>query len=250
MKKTVLYIFITAIIVLFTACSQNKISEGLSTTQKMAKADLYFERGKYNQAILYYTNIVYEKTSSITPLAQMKLAESYFKMNKFEDALMQYQDMIRLFPDYKDIGTVYYMISLCYYNESLPPYYTQGDTKNAIESFQTFIDRFPMDSRRNKALDYINKCNYRLLEKKYLNGLTYFRIYDYSAALMYFKEIISLANKNDLDKNSLYYSSVIYINQDFASEAREMAAKLIKRYPDSQKANKIKKLFKKHKIKI
>ena len=163
MKKTVLYIFITAIIVLFTACSQNKILKGLSTEQKMAKADSYFERGKYNQAVLYYTNIVYEKTSSITPLAQMKLAESYFKMNKFEDALMQYQDMIKLFPDYKDIATVYYMIALCYYNESLPPYYTQGDTQNAIESFQTFIDRFPMDSRRNKALDYINKCNYKLV---------------------------------------------------------------------------------------
>lgn len=239
-----------AIVILFTACSQNKIVEDLSTEQKMAKADSYFERGKYNKAVLYYTNIVYEKTSSITPLAQMKLAESYFKMNKFEDALMQYQDMIRLFPDYKNIGIVYYMMALCYYNESLSPYYTQEDTKNAIDAFQTFIDRFPLDSRKNKALDYINKCNYKLLEKKYLNGYTYFKIYDYSAALMYFKEIISLGNKNDLDKNSLYYSSIIYMKQSLILQAREMAKKLTKKYPNSKKTHKIEKIFKKNKIKI
>ena len=236
--------------VIFTACSKNRYFQGLSVPQKMKIADDYFNRGKYKKAVLYYTNIIYEKTSSLTPKAQMRLAESYYKLKQYEDALFQYQDMIKLFPDYDDIATAYYMIGICYYKISLPPAYTQEETIKAIDAFQNFIDKFPMDSRKKEALDYINKCNYKLLQKKYLNGYTYYKIYDYSAALMYFDEIIKLGNKNEVDKKSLYYSGIIYLKQNRLDKAKETAKKLLEKYPDSKEAKKIKKKVKKYKIKL
>jgi outer membrane protein assembly factor BamD len=222
----------------------------MTIEQKMAKADDYYKRGKYKQAIFYYTNIVYEKTSSLTPKAQMRLADSYFKLKQYDDARFQYEDLIKLFPDYQDVATAYYMIGVCYYKQSLPPEYTQDETLKAIDAFSDFIDKFPLDERKNKALEYINKCNYKLLQKKYLNGYTYYKIYDYSAALMYFDEIIKLGNKNEPDRKSLYYSSIIYLKQKRYDKAKDTASKLIKKYPASKEAKKIKKYLKKYNIKL
>ncbi len=248
MKKIIFALIISFIII--AGCSQNKIMKQLTTQQKMKKADYYFKKGKYKMAVLYYTDIVYEKTSSITPKAQMRLADSYFNMKQYQDALFQYQDLVKLFPDYSDIATAYFKIGLCYFKESLPAPYTQEETLKAIDAFQDFIDKFPFDSRKEKAIDYINKCNFKLLKKKYLNGYTYYKLYDYSAALMYFDEITKLNNKNEPDKKSLYYSTIIYIKQNLKSKARETAKKLLTKYPNSKEAKKILKKLKKYKIEV
>ena len=248
MKKIIL--LLSLFILILGACSQNKIMKNLTIKQKMERADEYFKKGKYKLAVLYYTNIVYEKSSSITPKAQMKLGDSYFKMKQYDDALFQYQDLIKLFPDYDDIASAYFKIGLCYYKKSLPPPYTQEETIQAIDAFQSFIDKFPLNEKKQKVVDYINKCNYKLLEKKYLNGYTYYKLYDYSAALMYFDEIIKLGNKNEPDKKSLYYSTLIYLKQKRFDEAKKSAKKLITKYPNTKEAKKIKKKLKKYKISL
>lgn len=233
-----LLILIIVLLALF-GCSSNKISRSMPVEKKMDIANDLFEKEKFSKAIPYYTEVVFERNSVYTPIAQMKLADCYFNQNKFTEARFEYEELIRLFSDYKNIGRAYFQLGICYYNETLSPHYTQEETYRAITAFETFIEKFPFDSLKNDALDYIQKCRYKLLMKSYYNGYAYYKLFDYSAALMYFDEIIELGNNNEPDRMSLYYATLIYMARDDFEKAKLTGQKLISRYPQTEEADKI-----------
>ena len=244
MKKVILALIVIAVL---TACSSNKAIRKMTVDEKMNRGNELFELKKYNKAIPYFTDVAFERNSAHTSEAQMKLADSYFFQNKFLEARYEYEEVIRLFKEYSEINRAYFQLGVCYFEESLSPHYTQTETNMSISSFETYLEKFPKDSKRNDAIEYINKCRYKLLEKKYLNGYTYFKISDYSAALMYFDEIIELGNINDADKGSLYYAAKIYIKRKNTLKAEQMITKLTAKYPDTKEAEKITKAFNKYK---
>ena len=226
-------------------CSKNKLYNNLPVVEKMKIADEFFDRGKYHKAVTLYSDIAFERNSILTAEAQMKLAECYFLQNNFMDARFELEEMIRLFPDYENISNAYFKIGICFYEESLSPHYTQEETERAIDAFEIFLEKFPFAENRDKAVEYIQKCHYTLLKKKYYNGYSYYKLYDYSSALMYFDEIIELGNLDKLDKMSLFYSTKIYINRKDKENALKTAGTLSIRYPNSKEAEKINKLLKK-----
>ena len=237
-------IFLLLIILLF-GCSKNKLYQNLPATEKMKVANEYFERRKYHKAIPLYSDIAFERNSILTAEAQMKLAQCYFMQNKFMDARFEFEEMIRLFPDYENISQAYFKIGICFYEESLNPHYTQEETERAIDAFEIFLEKFPFAENRDEAIEFIQKCHYKLLQKTYYNGYSYYKLYDYSSALMYFDEIIALGNFDELDRMSLFYSSKIYIYRKDKENALKTTDSLLLRYPDSKEAKKISKLIKK-----
>ncbi len=243
MKKIVLSLILLSI--LLGACSSNKIFESMSVAEKMKTGNELFDRKKYNKAIPYYTAVAFERNSAYTAEAQAQIAECYFRQNKFIDAIFEYEELIRIFPDYEDINLAYFQIGVCHFERSLSPHYSQEETSSATASFERFIEKFPFDRKKAEAIEYINKCHFKLLEKKYYNGYAYFKMYDYSAALLYFDEIIELGNINELDKMSIYYSAKIYIVRKDKDNALKMSEKLNERYPNSKEAHKINNLIEK-----
>lgn len=241
--KKILIVFIV-IITLF-GCSKNKLTQQMPIERKMEIGNEYMELGKYHKAIPYFSDVVFERNSKYTAEAQMKLGDCYFFQNKFMEARFEYEELIRLFHDYKDINMAYFQIGVCYYNESRPAHYTQEETEKAITAFETFIEKFPFDEMKKDAIDYIQKCRYKLLEKKYYNGYAYYKMFDYSAALMYFDEIAELGNIDELDKMSLYYSAKIYITRKDKKNAVPTADRLTERYPGSEETEKINSLLQK-----
>lgn len=75
--------------------------------------------------------------------------------------------------------------------------------------------------------------------KKYYNGYAYYKLFDYSGALMYFDEIIKLGNNNEPDRMSLYYATKIYLARKEVENAETTGQKLINRYPQSEEAKRI-----------
>ena len=230
---------------MLAGCSSNKVSKQLPVAKKMEIADEFFAKKKYHKAIPYYTDVAFERNSTFTSEAQMKLADCYFFQNKFTEARFEYQEFIRLFRDAKFINRAYFQVGVCYFEESLNPHYTQEETKNAITAFETFIEKFPFDERKKEAIEYIQKCQEKLIRKKLLNGYAYYKMHDYPAAFMYFEEIIELGNPGRTDKMALYYEARMYITRKDKINSLNIGEKLNSRYPDSKETVKINKLIKK-----
>ncbi len=235
MKKLIIILFV---LTSMFACSRNNIRVQ-PIERKIQIADELYAKGKYNKAIDYYQDIVFEKRSVHTAKAQFYLAESYFNMKRYEDAIVEYKELIRLFSDYKDIDIAYFRIGKAYLEQSLSPQYTQIETLAAIDAFEEFLERFPFNEKKDQAIAYLNQANFKLLEKKFENGLIYYRLYDYSSALLYFSEIIELGNRNHLDLRSRYYACLIYIDRKDKDNAQNMLTTLQNHYSNTSEAKRI-----------
>ncbi|MDD4310334.1 MAG: outer membrane protein assembly factor BamD [Candidatus Cloacimonetes bacterium] len=227
----------------FTACSKNRTPESSET--KLKKADELFAKKKYARAATIYDEISFERKSAATAYATLQQAERYFATNKFADARSKYEQFIASFPDHQRVNHAYFQVGVCLYEESLPPQYDQDETIRSIEAFRLFIEKFPTDTKYTSALDYIRKCQYKMLEKTYMNGYIHFKMKDYSAALMYFDEIIILGNNDKLDRKSLYYSAKLHLHQKNRDKAEASFELLKSRYPSSKETKKISRHFNK-----
>lgn len=215
----------------------------MSVEQKMAMGNEYFDRGRYNRAIPFFLEVTLERRSIYTAEAQMKLAESYFRQGKYLDAIFEYQEMIKLFPDYRDIEDAYFNIGLSYKYLSLGPHYCQNETLASIDAFNIFLDRFRQSPRRTEAIQYITELRYKLLQKKYYNGYIYYRIFDYSSALVYFDEIIALGNRDTLEEKSLYYSGLIYLERKDYDSLLDVKEMMLQYYPESSNTRRIRRSY-------
>jgi len=238
MKRFLIFVLL---LLALGACSKNKTE--LPTEEKLALADTYYSNGKYAKAATIYDDISFERKSASTAYATLRLADSYFAMNKFTDARLKYQQFISSFPDHSNVADAYFRVAVCFFEESLKPEYDQEETLLAIDAFRDFAERFPEDIRFSDALDYIRRAQYKLIEKKYKNGYIYYKMKDYSAALMYFDEVIELGNTDSLDRKSLYYSALLHHHQKNETAAMASYNKLIEKYPGSKEATKLKRKF-------
>jgi outer membrane protein assembly factor BamD len=228
-------------LIMLTACVQNKIE--LTPENRMAQADALYAKKKYARAAELYDAISFEKKSAQSAVALMRLADCYYYMNKFTDARLKYTQMTNTYPDFTDIEAAYYRIGECYFEESLPAQYDQTETGQCIESMRAFIDKFPNSTHFLDAVEYIRKAQYKLLEKKFYNGYIYYKMQDYSSALMYFQEIIDLGNTNDLDRKALYYATRISIYHKNQEAVNDYLQKMRERYPASKELKKLQRLL-------
>ena len=242
MKK---FIYPLILVLLFAACSSNKIIKSMPAAEKMAIADQLFEQEKYRKAIPYYEKVVLDRNSIYTAEAQMKLGNCYYEQEKYMEARFEYQELIRLFKKYPNIGEAYYRIGVCYFKESLKAHYTQEETNKAILAFNTFLEKFPFHEKKDKALDYLNRCNYKLLKKTYYNGYAYYKLSDYSSALLYLDEVTSLNMTDEIDKMALFYSGKIFSYRKDKGNTLLVLDKMKQRYPDADETAAIEKLFEK-----
>ncbi len=238
--KRIIYL-LTLLVILAVGCSKN--IDNRPAEEKMADADAFFAKKKYAKAAILYQDIIFERTTLLTSVAQMKLADCYFADDKFYDARLEYEQMIKLFPDNENIADAYYKIGVCYFEESLPAHYTQEETNSAINAFTVFLDKFPNDPRKDDAIKYIQDCQFKLLEKKYENGRIYFKMEDYSGALLYLQEIMDLGNSNELDMNSHLFAGQIYKHWEQYDVAKAHLAVVMDRYPDTKAAKKARKVL-------
>ncbi len=239
MKHTAL---ILLVVLLLTACAQNQVT--LTTEEKLAKADELFERGKYTRAAELYGDVYFERQSASSARALMRQADCYFKLNRFADARVSYQEFSESFPTHPEVGTAVFRYAVCLYEEALGPQYDQTETLQAIDAFRRFIDKYPTSERYPDALGYIQKAQLKLIEKKFLTGYIYYKMKDYSSALMYFREVTDLGNTDRLDRESRYYSALLLHKQKLADQARAEYDKLVEKYPASKEAIKLAKYFK------
>lgn len=239
MRKSLL-ILIVALICL-GACSANKTK--LTTDQKLANADELFARRKFARAAELYSAVYFERSSAASAHALLRQADCYFRMNKFVDAHKAYQEFIDAFPNNDQISVAYFQYALCLYEESSPAQYDQTKTLHSIDAFKVFIQKFPGSPQVTEALEYVRKAQYKLIEKKYLNGYIYYKMKDYSSALMYFDEVTELGNTDHLDRKSLYYSVKLLHAQKLHDKAREKYDLLKSKYPGAKETRKLAKYF-------
>jgi len=230
--------FIFPALLLASACSTDYKLEKMSLQEKVIKANEFYEAQEYSSAIAYYEDIVFLKIGSTTRESSFRLAKSYMQTKQYDLAVLELQNIKNTYPNFHKMNEVYFSLALSYHNLALPAQFDQKETYQEIEALEEFIDLYKYDKKIPEAKKMLEQAKYKLVSKKYHNGHIYYKIYDYSSALMYFDEVFNeLKNKQaDIYKLALYYTSLIYIEQNKLDDAISYGQDLQYYFPESKEA--------------
>lgn len=229
MMKRIIFLLL---LVLIGCAHKIPISE-MNVEQQIKAADELYSRKKYHLAQEIYEKITFEsKGDTLVKKAQYQLANCYYNLKLYEDAIFEYEELLRLFPVSRYSENSEFMIGMSWFKLSLPSYYSQEETRKAIEQFEYFLSKYPYSKKRAETLDALNKCKDKLLEKKYENAYIYYKMEYYNAALMYLSEIFNENTNGEIDKKSLILAAKIYNKKKDWDSLNKILETFTLKYPE------------------
>ena len=174
------------ILVLVSSCGEyEKLLKSTDFDLKKTKAIEFYKDGQYVKSTELFTQILarYRATDEAEELNWMN-AESYYGMKDFYMAGSYYKSFIDQFPFGRHAEDANFMAALCDYKIAPRSELDQENTKNAIEGFKIFMNRFPASSKVDEAKKLVKELEEKLVEKSYLSAKLYYDMKQYKAAVV------------------------------------------------------------------
>jgi len=195
------------ILVLLSSCSgYEKLLKSTDFDLKKSKAKEFFDAGEYVKTTELLTQILprFRATDEAEDLNWMN-AQAYFGMEDYIMAGSYFKSFIDQFPFGKHSEEANYMAALCDYNISARPELDQENTRNAIEGFNIFINKFPNSPKIEDCNKRIIDLEDKLVEKSYLSAKLYYDMKQYKAA------VVALTNSLKEYANTKYREKMMYL---------------------------------------
>ncbi len=211
---------------LVSSCGEyEKLLKSTDIDLKKQKAKEYYDAGQYVKTTELLTQILprFRATEEAEELNWMN-AQAYYGMKDFYMAGSYFKSFIDQFPFGKHAEDANYMAALCDYNIAPRSELDQDNTKNAIEGFKIFINRFPASLKIEEARKLEKELEEKLVEKSYMSAKLYYEMNQYKAAVVALnnslKEYADTKYREEmmfLKLNSLY----LYAEKSFANKQKE-----------------------------
>ena len=216
------------ILVLISSCSgYEKLLKSTDFDLKKSKAKEFFDAGEYVKTTELLTQILprFRATDEAEDLNWMN-AQAYFGMKDYIMAGSSFKTFIDQFPFGKHSEEANYMAALCDYDISARPELDQENTRNAIEGFNIFINKFPNSSKIEDSKKRISDLEDKLVEKSYLSATLYYDMKQYKAA------VVALTNSLKEYANTKYREKLMYLklNSLFLYAENSFSGKQKERY--------------------
>jgi outer membrane protein assembly factor BamD len=226
MRSRVLLVLIITIIV--ASCGQYpKLLKSTDFELKKTKIKVYFDEGQYAKASALLAQVLprYRATESAEELMWMN-AQSYFGMNDYLMAGSEFRNFSELYPYGKHAEEANFMAAMCDYYLSSRAELDQETTRNSIEGFTLFVNRFPASSRIEEAKNHLKELRERLVEKSYLSAKLYYDMKQYKAA------VTALNNSLKEFPETRYREEMMYLKLSslYLYAENSVAAKQAERY--------------------
>jgi len=225
---------------LLTACTRDDPNE-VQLTQGASVEELYnqganlLESGSYLQAAAIFDEVERRYPYSVwSQRAQLMAAYAYYLSNQYDDALTTLDRFIQLHPGNDNIAYAYYLRALSYYEQISDVRRDQRMTRQALESLDDVIRRFPETSyardaklKRDLAVDH-------LAGKEMEIGRYYLGQGNHLAAINRFRTVITNYQTTTHVPEALHRLVEAYVELGVYPEAQATAAVLGHNYPGSE----------------
>jgi outer membrane protein assembly factor BamD len=173
------------ILLLVSSCGEyEKLLKSTDYEVKKQKAKEYYDQGQYVKTTELLTQIIprYRATEEAEELNWMN-AQAYYGMKDFFSAGTNFKSFIDQFPFGKHAEEANFMAAMCDYKIAPRPELDQENTKNALEGFNIFINRFPSSPKVEEARKLAKELQEKLVEKSYLSARLYYDMKQYKSAV-------------------------------------------------------------------
>ena len=219
LKFKILAFFI--ILILFSSCSKeplkNTIIKEKSLELQVEEAykegmealnsgDVLYAAKKFNEAEILFPQAV------SAPQSALMAAYSYYTQDYYGDAIAELKRFLKVYPAHKDIGYVYYMIAICYYEQIVDEKKDLQSIINAKKNFNIILKDYPNTEYAMDAEFKIDLINDILAAKEMYLGRYYFDRKKWIPAINRFREIIDNYDTTIFAEEALHLS-LIHISE-------------------------------------
>lgn len=227
----------------FLSSCATKEANNLNTAEGLFKeAQEYSEAGRQEVAIARFTDV--KNKFPYSPLAidaELAIADTYYLQESYAEAQVSYQNFRELHPKHPKIDYVIYKTGMSYYMQ-LPETDDRDLTlgNDVIYHFQELVDKYPQSQYAAEAKTKRDETYERLMKKELYIADFYLQQEKYSAALYRYEEALKKYPGYGFDPRAHYGAFMAAKNSGQNDKQKSHASVLLKKYPNSEEAKKIK----------
>lgn len=166
--------------------------------------------------------------------AQLMAAYSAYEGDNYDDAILALDRFIELHPGSEDIDYAYYLKALAYYEQISDVARDQALTRQALEAFNTLVQRFPNSKYARDAKLKMDLTNDHLAGKEMEIGRYYLNRGEVNAAINRFRTVVKDYQTTTHTPEALHRLVECYLSLGLYTEAERVAAVLGHNYPGSK----------------
>jgi len=190
MRNAFLYIF--SIFFLFSCKdSFNYVSRKGTIQEKYEYATKYYNKKKYSKAQPLLDEIypLYKGKKEAENIYYM-VAYSHYNLKDYLLASYHFENFTQQYSLSPKVEECWFMHCMSEFYKSQPFYLDQTITENGIKQFQIFVNNYPDTRYMSQCNEYIDKLRAKLHKKAYENAKLYYRMGDYKASTVAFKNAV------------------------------------------------------------
>ena len=196
--------------------------------KSLESGDALFAAKKFNEAEVLFPQ------SQWAPKSALMAAYSYYTQDYYGDALAELERFLRVYPNYKNIDYVYYLLGLSYYEQII-------DEKKDLESLIKAKKYFEIVSKNYSNTEYsldaqfkIDYINDVLASKEMYIGRYYVQRKKWIPAINRFRSVIDNYGTTIYTEEALYRLVEVYYSIGLVNEAKKYAKLLGYNYQSSK----------------
>lgn len=228
------YLAILFISIGLASCSEyQNVLKSTDAEYKYSKAVEYFEKNDFMRASTLFDEVSnYFKGTEKSESVLNYLAKSYMGQKDYFTASEYYKTYIKTYPKGQYAVEAKYMIGYCYFLDSPDARLDQEPTKNAIASFQEFVDLYPESERVPEANKLLDELKDKLALKAYQNAKLYFNLGDYLGNNNFESAVITAQNalKNYPSNKYREEFSMLILEAKYQQAVQSVQDKKVERY--------------------
>ena len=234
--------------------------EGNDTEAKYKAAFKYYEEGKFSKAADLFENLsIITSGTERDDTVQYYWGLSNYAQRDFYTAETNFEHFLEHFPRSPFAEPAQFLRIDCLYKATLRYELDQTPTYNAITKISEYLTEHPTGANAQICYKMLAELNERLDKKAFENARLYYKMEDYKAAKVAFKNILKDDADNVFREDILYYtamSSYKYAQLSYAHLQKERYLvfiddyyNFIGEYPDSKYCKELEQLYNKVKEK-
>ncbi|MBK7713176.1 MAG: outer membrane protein assembly factor BamD [Bacteroidales bacterium] len=219
-----LYI-VLIILVLASSCGEyEKLLKSTDSDLKKEKAKEYYAAGQYVKSSELLGQILprYRATEEAEELNWIH-ANSFYGMKDYYMAGSYFKVFVDQFPFGKHAEEAHFLVAMCDYKISPRSELDQENTRNALEEFFVFINKYAYSPKVEECKKYISELQDKLVDKSHNNARLYYDMKEYKAA------VVAINNSLKQYSNSIYREEMMYL------KLSSLYLYAMKSMPDKQK---------------
>jgi outer membrane protein assembly factor BamD len=226
-NATLVFFFILTAFVLGSCNDVEKIRKSTDNTYKLAKANEFYDKKKWEEAnVLYEELIPVLKGSKDYEKMYYKYAYSFYNQGNYLTASYHFKNYSDIYPGSEYHDECEYMTCVCLYKMSPEPSLDQQSTQKAIDALQTFVNSHPDNKQLDDANKMIDEARSKMEAKDKISAELYYKIGRFQAASVAFENLI----KRFPDSKNCDYFQLMVMKSNFAYAANSIPEKQEERY--------------------